>query len=364
MAYELDPEVRVFSVDTGRLPAGDLRADRAAARALPGARPRPALTGRAAACSDGRAHGPNLFYRLGREPPALLQRPQGAAADAAPGRRSTPGSPACAATSGRRAPTSARSRSTTTTARSSSSTRSRSGPRKRSGTTCASATSRTTRSTTAATPRSAARPARARSRPGEAGRAGRWWWEPNAPKECGIHCAIETGGLRARAARDPRRGRARVSAVAVAGEAREVALAEAQAVLAMVHDEGAAGGSPDLVAASRATASSARRGGRARGAARARRSRPGASARSTAPAASRRRCALYRRLPARDRARPRAPREVTEALRRARRASELESVQLSAVGPGAFSLTLAAGGAELVRPPRPPAAPGSPSVGV
>ena len=32
-------------------------------------------------------------------------------------------------------------------------------------------------------------------REGEAGRAGRWWWETNAPKECGIHCAIETGGL-------------------------------------------------------------------------------------------------------------------------------------------------------------------------
>jgi phosphoadenosine phosphosulfate reductase len=32
-------------------------------------------------------------------------------------------------------------------------------------------------------------------RDGEAGRAGRWWWETNAPKECGIHCAIETGGL-------------------------------------------------------------------------------------------------------------------------------------------------------------------------
>ena len=31
--------------------------------------------------------------------------------------------------------------------------------------------------------------------PGEASRSGRWWWESNAPKECGIHCAIETGGL-------------------------------------------------------------------------------------------------------------------------------------------------------------------------
>lgn len=31
--------------------------------------------------------------------------------------------------------------------------------------------------------------------PGEDARAGRWWWEKNAPKECGIHCPIETGGF-------------------------------------------------------------------------------------------------------------------------------------------------------------------------
>jgi phosphoadenosine phosphosulfate reductase len=31
--------------------------------------------------------------------------------------------------------------------------------------------------------------------PGEPSRAGRWWWEVNTPKECGIHCAIETGGF-------------------------------------------------------------------------------------------------------------------------------------------------------------------------
>lgn len=30
---------------------------------------------------------------------------------------------------------------------------------------------------------------------GEEKRAGRWWWETNAPKECGMHCAIETGGF-------------------------------------------------------------------------------------------------------------------------------------------------------------------------
>lgn len=31
--------------------------------------------------------------------------------------------------------------------------------------------------------------------PGEDDRAGRWWWEQGAPKECGMHCPIETGGF-------------------------------------------------------------------------------------------------------------------------------------------------------------------------
>ena len=31
--------------------------------------------------------------------------------------------------------------------------------------------------------------------PGEPTRAGRWWWETDGPKECGMHCSIETGGL-------------------------------------------------------------------------------------------------------------------------------------------------------------------------
>lgn len=30
---------------------------------------------------------------------------------------------------------------------------------------------------------------------GEGDRAGRWWWETGAPKECGIHCPIETGSF-------------------------------------------------------------------------------------------------------------------------------------------------------------------------
>lgn len=31
--------------------------------------------------------------------------------------------------------------------------------------------------------------------PGQDARHGRWWWETGAPKECGMHCAIETGGF-------------------------------------------------------------------------------------------------------------------------------------------------------------------------
>jgi len=31
--------------------------------------------------------------------------------------------------------------------------------------------------------------------PGDDPRSGRWWWETGAPKECGMHCAIETGGF-------------------------------------------------------------------------------------------------------------------------------------------------------------------------
>lgn len=32
-------------------------------------------------------------------------------------------------------------------------------------------------------------------KPGENPRAGRWWWEINAPKECGMHCSLLTGGF-------------------------------------------------------------------------------------------------------------------------------------------------------------------------
>ncbi|HEY3109126.1 MAG TPA: phosphoadenylyl-sulfate reductase [Chloroflexota bacterium] len=31
--------------------------------------------------------------------------------------------------------------------------------------------------------------------PGANARSGRWWWEKDGPKECGMHCAVETGGF-------------------------------------------------------------------------------------------------------------------------------------------------------------------------
>jgi thioredoxin-dependent adenylylsulfate APS reductase len=35
------------------------------------------------------------------------------------------------------------------------------------------------------------------ARPGDDPRAGRWWWEAEAPKECGMHCRIDWNSLRA-----------------------------------------------------------------------------------------------------------------------------------------------------------------------
>jgi phosphoadenosine phosphosulfate reductase len=35
------------------------------------------------------------------------------------------------------------------------------------------------------------------TRPGDDPRSGRWWWETDAPKECGMHCVIDWNSLRA-----------------------------------------------------------------------------------------------------------------------------------------------------------------------
>ena len=53
----------------------------------------------------------------------------------------------------------------------------------------------TTSSTTRVINRSDARHAPARSPKARTRAPGRWWWETGAPKECGMHCSIETGGF-------------------------------------------------------------------------------------------------------------------------------------------------------------------------
>ena len=117
MAYRIDPEVRVFSIDTGRLPQETHDLIEELRERYPGcgsscSRPT------AARCSVSSTATGRTCSSARWSSGSLLQRPQGAAAQPGARGRSTPGSPACAATSGPRAPTSARSRSTTTTTRS------------------------------------------------------------------------------------------------------------------------------------------------------------------------------------------------------------------------------------------------------
>ena len=164
MAYEIDPSIRVFSVDTGRLPQETFELIEQMRERYPSLQLDLLSPDAPAGERDGRQARAEPLLPQRREPPALLPGAQGAAAAAAPGRPRRLDHRACAATSGRPAATSARSRSTTTTARSSSSIHSPSGPRTRSGTTSASTSFRTTRCTTRASPRSAARRARVRRR--------------------------------------------------------------------------------------------------------------------------------------------------------------------------------------------------------
>ena len=222
-------------------------------------------------------HGPNLFYSRSAAPD-LLRRAQGAAAARrSPG--STPGSPACAATSGRR----------------------RSNIRKieidhdHGGIVKVNPLADWTeeevwdyiREQRRAVP-PALRPglqahrlrarAPARSRPGEAARAGRWWWEKNAPE--GVRHALRGRDrrLRARAARAARRG-ATSSPIRLSEQAQEVALAEAQAVRALASRRGVPRAPCRADRRDRRRRGRRRRRGDARGAARARppeRAHPGA----------------------------------------------------------------------------------------
>ena len=134
------------------------------------------------------------------------------------------------------------------------------------------------------------------------------------------------------------------SAVKLAGEAAEVALAEAQAVLALVHDEERRGRLADLIAAvgdggvegadAEALEEVLELGlqtGRVRA--------------IYGPAGEQAALRVYRQLPG-GRELGKTTREVTEALA-ALEGKPLESVRLQATGPAAFLLTLGVAGFEV-----------------
>ena len=81
MAYEIDPTIRVFSIDTGRLPQETYDLIEQLRERYPGLQLELLSPDALQVQRLVDRHGPNLFRQLGRAAPALLQRPQGAAAD-------------------------------------------------------------------------------------------------------------------------------------------------------------------------------------------------------------------------------------------------------------------------------------------
>ena len=85
MAYKIDPNVRIFTVDTGRLPQETYELIEPLRERYPGHGLTCSRRTRAR-CSGSSPARARTDVPVGRAPPALLQRPQGAAADAAPRR--------------------------------------------------------------------------------------------------------------------------------------------------------------------------------------------------------------------------------------------------------------------------------------
>ena len=135
-----------------------------------------------------------------------------------------------------------------------------------------------------------------------------------------------------------------MSVVALKGESQEVALAETQAVLAMARDQGyrsrlaslqAAATEGEVAGEDAETLQELLEVGLQSGRLRA----------LYGPGGERAALATYRRLPS-GAAVAESAREVSEALG-ALTGQELRAVSLQAVGPGAFTLSLAAGSAEI-----------------
>ena len=170
---------------------------------------------------------------------------------------------------------------------------------------------------------------------GSARAAGRWWWETDAPKECGMHCAIETGGfehelhailgegsmsddgrapLRLRTERELALAETRPSSPPPPPRIREE-LAELSTRSSRALEEERATLEPSSSLRSRQAGSAPSR---------ARRRAGGAAPLSSAAARG---------------GAPRSARDVTHALG-SLPADTLESASVTAVGPGAFTLSL------------------------
>ena len=158
MAWRIDPGIRVITVDSGRLPPGDLRPDRSGARALPDSNRGLFARGGGAGTLRRRARPQSVLPQSGAARP-LLRDPQGLAADPGADRVRRLGLRPAAGPSDD--PT---RHSRRRTRQGSRRHREAQSPgelerRVRSGTTCALTTCPTTRSTTGDSPASAARPA-------------------------------------------------------------------------------------------------------------------------------------------------------------------------------------------------------------
>jgi hypothetical protein len=133
-------------------------------------------------------------------------------------------------------------------------------------------------------------------------------------------------------------------AIALAGEAREVALAEAQAVLAIVREEDRRARLAELVAA---TSDGTVAGDEAEALAELLELglQTGRLRALYGPGGEQAALALYRRLPAGAEL-AQSARKVTEALT-SLTGRELDAISLQAIGPGAFTLSLTIAGTEL-----------------
>ena len=195
MAYRIDPKVKIFSIDTGRLPTETFELIETLRERYPGLAAHAPLPRRDAAAAARRPARAEPLLPLDRAAAALLQRAQGAAADEAPRRDRRLGHrPASRPVGGPHRHPQGRDRPRPRRDREAEPARRVDGGR---GVGLRAGERRARPSALRAGLHldrlRAVHPAR--SQQGEPMRAGRWWWESGAPKECGMHCSIETGGF-------------------------------------------------------------------------------------------------------------------------------------------------------------------------